>query len=75
MIFISQLVMIGLIFKEPYGQILSLVEMSVRLFTFEVSFKRLFAPTSWNRMSTSFKDSESLGKSNEKSGFGLETIY
>ena len=35
-------------------------------FTFEVPFYDLFAPTSWNRMSNIFRDSESLGKSNGK---------
>ena len=40
--------------------------LSVRLFTFEVPFKRLFAPTSQSRMSNIFRDSESLGKSNGK---------
>ena len=38
----------------------------VRLFTFEVPFKRLFAPTSRSQMSKIFRDSESLGKSNGK---------
>ena len=38
----------------------------VRLFTFEVPFKRLFAPTSQNQTSKIFRDSESLGKSNGK---------
>ena len=42
------------------------VRVPVRLFTFEVPFKRLFAPTSGSRMSKLFRDSESLGKSNEK---------
>ena len=37
--------------------------LSVRLFTFEVPFKRLFAPTSQSRMSNIFRDSESLGMS------------
>ena len=32
------------------------------LFTFEVPFKRLFAPTTQTRMSKIFGDSESLGK-------------
>ena len=36
----------------------------VCLFTFEVRFKRLFAPTSWSQMSKIFSDSESLGKGN-----------
>ena len=40
--------------------------LPVRLFTFEVPFKRLFAPTSRSRMSKIFRDSESLGKSNGK---------
>ena len=40
--------------------------LSVCLFTFEVPFKRLFAPTSRRRMSKIFRDSESLGKSNGK---------
>ena len=40
--------------------------MFVCLFTSEVLFKRLFAPTSQSRMSKKFRDSESLGKSNGK---------
>ena len=36
---------------------------SVCVFTFEVQFKRHFAPTSQNRMFKNFRDSESLGKS------------
>ena len=40
------------------------VRLSVCLFTFEVPFKRLIAPTSRSRMSNIFRDSESLGKSN-----------
>ena len=39
---------------------------SVRLFTFEVPFNGLFAPTSRSRMSNIFRDSESLVKSNGK---------
>ena len=42
------------------------VRLFVRVFTFEVPFKRLFAPTSWSRMSNIFRDSECLGKSNGK---------
>ena len=38
----------------------------VCLFTFEVPFKRLFAPTYRSWMSKIFSDSESLGKSNGK---------
>ena len=40
--------------------------VSVCLFTFEVPFNGLFAPTSRSRMSKMFRDSESLGKSNGK---------
>ena len=39
---------------------------SVCVFTFEVPFNGLFAPTSRSRMSNIFGDSESLGKSNGK---------
>ena len=39
---------------------------SVRVFTFEVPFKHIFAPISWSRMSKIFRDSESLGKINGK---------
>ena len=42
------------------------VRVSVCLFTFEVPFNGLFAPTSRSRMSNIFRDSESLGKSNGK---------
>ena len=45
--------------------------LSLCLFTFEVPFKRLFAPTSQSRMSNIFKVSESLGKNNEKNGSDL----
>ena len=44
--------------------------MFVCVFTFEVPFNGLFAPTSRSRMSNSFRDSESLGKSN---GSGLKS--
>ena len=36
------------------------------MFTFEVPFKSLFAPTFQSRMSNIFRDSEFLGKSNGK---------
>ena len=42
--------------------------LSVCVFTFEVPFKGLFAPTSRSWMSNILKDSESFGKSNGKSG-------
>ena len=40
--------------------------VSVCVFTFEVPFNGLYAPTSRSRMSNIFRDSESLGKSNGK---------
>jgi hypothetical protein len=51
--------------KCPLSVSLS-VCLSVCLFTFEVPFNGLFAPTSRCRMSNIFRDSESLGKSNGK---------
>ena len=42
------------------------VRLFVCPFTFKVPFKRLFAPTSKSRMSSIFRDSESLGKNNGK---------
>ena len=48
--------------------------LSIRLFTFEVPFKRLFSPTSRSRMSNIFRDSESLGKSNEKNWSQIGTF-
>ena len=36
--------------------------LCVRMFTFDVPFKRLFAPTSRSRMSNIVRDSESLGE-------------
>ena len=58
---------------RPSGPMLSIsrnvcvsVCLCVRLFTFEVPFKRLSAPTSQSRMSNIFRDLESLKKSNGK---------
>ena len=58
---------------RPSGPMLSIswnvrlcVRVFVSVFTFEVPFKRLFAPTSRSRMSNIFRDSESLGKSSGK---------
>ena len=45
---------------------ITVVFLFVCVFTFEVSFKHLFAPTSQNRMSKIFRDLESLGNSNGK---------
>ena len=42
------------------------VRLSVCVFTFEVPFKRLFAPTSQSRMSNILRDLKSLGKSKWK---------
>ena len=42
------------------------VRLFVCVFTFEVPFERLFAPTSRCRMSNIFRGSESFGKSNGK---------
>ena len=51
------------------------VRLSVCVFTFEVPFKRLFAPTSQSRMSNIFRDSESLGKSNWKNWSHIWTSF
>ena len=45
------------------------------LFTFEVPFNGLFAPTSRSRMSNIFRDSESLGKSNGKKWSQVWTFF
>ena len=50
------------------------VRLSVCLFTFEVLFNGLFAPTSQSRMSNIFSDSESLGKSNGKKWSNIWTF-
>ena len=42
------------------------VRLFVCVFTFEIPFERLFAPTSWSWMSNIFIDSESFEKSNGK---------
>ena len=42
------------------------INSSFRLFTFDVPFKRLFAPTYKSWMSKNLRDSESLGKINGK---------
>ena len=54
---------------RPSGPMLSIsrnVRLYICLFTFEVPFNGLFAPTSRSQMSNIFTDSESLGKSNGK---------
>ena len=45
--------------------------LSVCLFTFEVPFKHLFAPTSQSWMSKTFRYSESLGKINGKKWYHI----
>ena len=51
------------------------VRLSVCLFTFEVPFIGLFAPTSRSRMSNFFRDSESLGKNNGKKWSQMWTFW
>ena len=46
----------------------------VCVFTFEVPFNSLFAPTSRSRMSNIFRDSEFLGKSNGRNGLTFEHL-
>ena len=50
------------------------LSVCVCVFTFEVPFKRLFAPFFQSRMSNIFRDSESLGKSNGKKWSHIWTI-
>ena len=67
----------------PSGPMLSISQnvrlfvrlLSVRLFTFEVPFKRLFTPTSRSWMSNIFRVSESLGKSNGKNWSQIGTFW
>ena len=51
------------------------VRLCVCLFTFEVPFNGLFAPSSRSRMSNIFRDSESLGKSNGKKWSQMWTFF
>ena len=67
---------------RPSGPMLSIsrnvrlsVHVFVCLFTFEVPFNSLFAPTSQSRMSNIFRDSESLGKSNGKKWSNIWTFF
>ena len=57
-----------------YKLICPYVCVSVCLFTFEVPFNGLFAPTSRRWMSNIFRDSESLGKSNGKKWSHIQTF-
>ena len=66
---------------RPSGPMLS-ISLNVRLsvcvclclFTFEIPFKRLFAPISQSRMSNIFRVSKSLGKSNTKKWSQIRTF-
>ena len=49
--------------------------VSVCVFTFEVSFKRLLAPTSLCCMSQSFRDLESSGESNTKKWSQISKLF
>ena len=53
-------------YKSKCPSVCTSVCPCVCLFTFEVPFNGLFAPTSQSRMSNIFRDSESLGISNGK---------
>ena len=44
------------------------------MFTFEVPFKRIFAPTSQSQMSNIVRDSESLGKSSGEKWSQIGTL-
>ena len=72
---------VGFSKHRPSGLMLSIsrnvrlsVGLSVRLFTFEVPFKCIFAPTSQSQMSNIFRDSEFLGKSNGKKWSQIWTL-
>ena len=66
MIFKASALWADAFYKSKYPSVCPCVRLSVCLFTFEVPFNGLFAPTSRSRMSNIFRDSESLGKSNGK---------
>ena len=51
------------------------VSVCLSVFTFEVPFKRLFAPTSQSRMSNIFRESESFGKRNGKKWSQIWTFF
>ena len=53
-------------YKSKCPSVCLSVRLSVCLFSFEVPFNGLFAPTSQSLMSNIFRDSESLGKSKGK---------
>ena len=66
MIFKASALWADAFYKSKCPSVCLSVCVSVCVFTFEVPFKRLFAPTSRSRISSIFRDSESLGKSNGK---------
>ena len=61
-------------YKSKCPSVCVFVRVFVCVFTFEVPFKRLFAPTSQSRMSDILRDLESLGKSNGKKWFQIRTF-
>ena len=61
-------------YKSKCPSVCLSVCVSVCLFTFEVPFNGLFAPTSRSWMSNIFRDSESLGKSNRKKWSNIWTF-
>ena len=63
---LNKLDLCGLFKASAQRSVCLSVCLCVRLFTFEVPFTHLFAPTSQSRISNTFRDSESLGKSNGK---------
>ena len=62
------------IYKSKYPSVCRCVCVFVCLFTFEVPFNGLFAPTSGSRMSNFFLVLESLGKSNGKKWSNIWTF-
>ena len=61
-------------YKSKCPTVCPSVRLSVCLFTFEVPFNGLFAPSSRSRMSNIFRDSKSLGKSNGKKWSNIWTF-
>ena len=62
-------------YKSQCPSVCPSVRLSVCLFTFEVPFNRLLAPTSQSWMSNIFRDSESLGKSNGMKWSNIWTFW
>ena len=62
-------------YKSKCPSVCLSVCLSVCVFTFEVPFKRLFAPTYQSRMSNIVRDLESLGKSDGKKWSHIWTFF